>query len=143
MRLWSIHPRYLDAKGLVAAWREALLARHVLTGKTRGYKHHPQLIRFKLSPAPKRAITAYLLTLRSEAENRGYSFKSVGKTAAVAPIRVTRGQIAYEFKWLCSKLKKRDPAKLREIRAAKHIRPNPIFRVTAGPIESWEKNVHE
>ncbi|MDI3502728.1 MAG: hypothetical protein PWR13_285 [Archaeoglobi archaeon] len=27
MRLWSIHSKYLDAKGLVAVWREGLLAK--------------------------------------------------------------------------------------------------------------------
>jgi hypothetical protein len=47
MRLWTIHPRYLDSQGLVALWREALLARAVLRGETRGYRHHPQLIRFR------------------------------------------------------------------------------------------------
>ena len=41
MKLWSIHPKYLDAKGLVALWREALLAQKVLDGKTEGYKNHP------------------------------------------------------------------------------------------------------
>lgn len=43
MRLWSLHPQYLDAKGLVALWREGLLAQAVLAGQTRGYKRHPQL----------------------------------------------------------------------------------------------------
>ena len=47
MRIWSLHPRYLDAKGLVAVWRETLLAKHVLEGKTKGYKNHPQLNRFR------------------------------------------------------------------------------------------------
>nr|WP_243687290.1 pyrimidine dimer DNA glycosylase/endonuclease V [Methanobacterium formicicum] len=47
MRLWSLHPKYLDVKGLVALWREGLLARAVLKGKTKGYTNHPQLIRFK------------------------------------------------------------------------------------------------
>ncbi|HKX52383.1 MAG TPA: pyrimidine dimer DNA glycosylase/endonuclease V [Nitrosospira sp.] len=37
MRLWTLHPRYLDTKGLVAAWREALLAQKVLSGLTSGY----------------------------------------------------------------------------------------------------------
>ena len=46
MRLWSLHPKYLDARGLVALWREALLAQAVLRGETRGYRHHPQLARF-------------------------------------------------------------------------------------------------
>ena len=46
MRLWSVHPRYLDTAGLTACWREALLAQKVLTGATRGYRRHPQLERF-------------------------------------------------------------------------------------------------
>jgi hypothetical protein len=36
MRLWTLHPKYLDARGLVALWREALLAQKVLRGATRG-----------------------------------------------------------------------------------------------------------
>ena len=27
MRLWSLHPKHLDPQGLVARWREGLLAR--------------------------------------------------------------------------------------------------------------------
>ncbi len=50
MRIWSLHPKHLDAKGLVALWREALLAKHVLEGKTVGYLNHPQLNRFKRIP---------------------------------------------------------------------------------------------
>ena len=49
MRLWSLHPKYLDIKGLVACWREGLLARKVLLDQTKGYKNHPQLIRFNRS----------------------------------------------------------------------------------------------
>jgi len=30
MRLWTIHPKYLDRQGLLALWREALLAQKVL-----------------------------------------------------------------------------------------------------------------
>lgn len=37
MRIWSLHPSYLDAKGLVALWRETLLAQKVLLGATVGY----------------------------------------------------------------------------------------------------------
>jgi len=43
MRIWSLHPKYLDSKGMVALWREALLAKQVLLNKTKGYKNHPQL----------------------------------------------------------------------------------------------------
>jgi hypothetical protein len=47
MRLWSLHPKYLDRAGLLAVWREGLLAQQVLMGNTKGYKNHPQLNRFK------------------------------------------------------------------------------------------------
>ena len=47
MRLWTIHPRYLDRQGLTGLWREALLAQAVLAGLTRGYRSHPQLLRFR------------------------------------------------------------------------------------------------
>ena len=36
MRLWSVHPQHLDVRGLVALWREGLLARKVLLGETNG-----------------------------------------------------------------------------------------------------------
>lgn len=47
MRLWSLHPSLLDRAALVAGWREALLAQKVLRGETTGYRHHPQLERFR------------------------------------------------------------------------------------------------
>ncbi|HNX99076.1 MAG TPA: pyrimidine dimer DNA glycosylase/endonuclease V, partial [Candidatus Aminicenantes bacterium] len=72
MRLWSIHPRYLDGRGLVALWREALLARKVLTGRTRGYRHHPQLARFRATADPLGTIDRYLAGVLAEADRRGY-----------------------------------------------------------------------
>lgn len=53
MRIWSVHPSLLDAKGLVACWRETLLAQKVLQGLTKGYKNHPQLDRFSNPPAQR------------------------------------------------------------------------------------------
>ena len=50
MRLWTLHPKYLDARDLVALLREALLAQAVLGRQTGGYTRHPQLIRFRNSP---------------------------------------------------------------------------------------------
>jgi hypothetical protein len=44
MRLWSLHPKYLDAKGLVAVWR--LLAKKVSKEKQKDTKSL-ELIRFK------------------------------------------------------------------------------------------------
>ena len=74
MRLWSLHPRYLDAKGLVALWREALLAQKVLQGNTKGYRNHPQLSRFKQQIDPLAAVAAYLCEVQREAARRGYHY---------------------------------------------------------------------
>jgi len=60
VRLWSISPGYLDARGLVALWREALLAQKVLMGLTRGYTRHPQLERFRRTSDPVLYIGTYL-----------------------------------------------------------------------------------
>ena len=106
MRLWSLHPRYLDTQGLLALWREALLAQAVLSGKTTGYKNHPQLQRFKKHPRPNEAIAVYLLFVWKESERRGYHFdlKKIGTKKTKKKIRVTQGQLQYESKWLCQKL---------------------------------------
>jgi hypothetical protein len=111
MRLWSIHPEYLDAKGLVALWREALLAQNVLLGNTKGYKSHPQLQRFKNANNPIGAIANYLWSIIDEAERRGYNFnrsKIVNKKTN-SRISVTSGQVEYEYKHLLGKLNERDP----------------------------------
>ena len=108
MRLWSLHPRYLDPQGLVALWREALLAQAVLQGHTRGYQSHPQLERFVAQLSPVAAIGSYLLAVWSEAESRGYSFDRAKIVAARShpPIAVTAGQIQYEWQHLMRKLAK-------------------------------------
>jgi len=74
VRLWSVHPKYLDARGLVALWREALLAQAVLRGGTKAYLHHPQLQRFRAQPSPLGAIADYLRGVHDEAIRRGYAF---------------------------------------------------------------------
>src|SRR5690348_4205652 len=117
MRLWSLHPMYLDAKGLVALWREGLLAQAVLAGKTKGYKHHPQLKRFKECRNPRAAIATYLREVQVEASRRGYNFdaKKIGRGKVRAKsLKVTRGQLQYEWAHLRRKLKTRDPKRRKE-----------------------------
>ena len=140
MRLWSLHPKYLDARGIVALWREALLAQKVLRGKTKGYKQHPQLERFKNFEDSEQAIAAYLHGVWEEAKNRGYAFdrEKILKKFAKIKIKVTRGQIKYEHEWLCGKLKIRDPARFHQIKSKTRIEPHPIFLVKAGAVEPWE-----
>lgn len=141
MRLWTVHPKYLDAKGLVALWREGLLARAVLLGRTRGYRHHPQLLRFQGTRDPVASINRYLQAVADEAKARGYRFNSAklrGRHSSRA-LRATRGQLAYEWKHLLAKLRRRDrtryAAALRVRRPAAH----PSFRLVAGSVQEWER----
>lgn len=141
MRLWSLHPRYLDAKGLVALWREGLLAQAVLAGETRGYQHHPQLERFRAQQAPLAAIATYLRAVHAEAEARGYRFDA-GKLRRVRTrtrIAVSRAQLDYEWQHLLRKLAARDPERHARLRKLAAPRAHPLFRVTRGPVASWEK----
>ena len=141
MRLWSLHPKYLDSKGLVALWREALLAQAVLRGETRGYRNHPQLQRFKAEPLPCSAISQYLKGVHAEASTRGYSFdKSKIQPATVdVTLTVTSGQMEYEWNHLLAKLKKRDQELYQKWRATKELEVHPLFQVQAGRIEPWER----
>lgn len=141
MRLWSLHPCYLDAKGLVALWREGLLARAVLRGQTRGYTHHPQLIRFKSSSDPVTVIDNYLEIVLKEALQRGYSFDSrkLGPILPCQPIEVTRGQLRFELAHLKGKLQVRDPQRYEQVKAEEDPLPHPLFRVIEGDVEPWEK----
>src|ERR1051325_1135691 len=139
MRIWSLHPKYLDAKGLTALWRETLLAKHVLEGKTKGYKNHPQLNRFKKLKQPLHSINYYLFIVSEEAKTRGYNF-DVSKISSFkrSKITVTTGQIEYEIKHLLTKLKTRDPKRFKQYKKLQSFDSHPIFRVKDGAIESWE-----
>ena len=140
MRLWSIHPKYLDTKGLVALWREALLAKKVLQGRTKGYKHHPQLKRFKDSADPMQCINHYLSVVYKEAIGRNYNFdkRKIDWKFTPLRLRVTKGQISYERKHLLKKLKIRDPRRYNTFRTERQFTTHPMFRVVKGEIEGWE-----
>ena len=141
MRLWSIHPRYLDPQGLVALWREALLARAVLRGATKGYRHHPQLERFRSHATPRYAISAYLSAVHAEASSRGFAFDrtKVGPVRSMEAIAVTRAQLGYEWERLLRKLSLRNPAHYRQWRSLRSPECHPLLRCRAGGIEAWER----
>ncbi|HMC00189.1 MAG TPA: pyrimidine dimer DNA glycosylase/endonuclease V, partial [Flavobacteriaceae bacterium] len=140
MRIWSLHPKYLDTKGLVALWRETLLAKHVLEGKTKGYKNHPQLNRFKALNRSVDAINQYLSLVYDEAVKRGYNFnkEKINWDYSAQQLQVTNGQIEYEFKHLLNKLKIRDLEKFKTLSELTIIETHPMFDITDGPVESWE-----
>lgn len=143
MRLWSLHPSLLDAKGLVALWRETLLAQAVLLGNTKGYNNHPQLERFKAHPRPEAAIASYLLEIQREATRRGYAFDAarINPARTRRKIQVTTGQVAYEWEHLKRKLATRDPDWLaqRERGKGERLAIHPLFEEVAGDVAGWER----
>lgn len=145
MRLWRIHPKYLDRIGLVALWRESLLARKVLSGETKGYKSHPQLETFREHRSPMNLIDAYLLAVWEEGDRRGFRFdrsklpENVEGAGLSAQPTVTTGQLTFELAHLLAKLASRDKAKFGELNGIAFPLPNPVFTVVDGPIEPWER----
>lgn len=141
MRLWSIHPRYLDSSGLVAHWRETLLAQSVLHDETKGYRNHPQLIRFKELRDPCSGTAQYLESIFIESKARGYRFDG-GKIRTVHEIQeltVTEGQVAYEWQHLLTKLKRRSHDLYLKWKDVKHPDLHPMFKQVEGGVASWEK----
>jgi len=142
MRLWSVHPRHLDPPGLVALWREGLLARAVLRGRTRGYRCHPQLTRFRERNDPMAALDCYLSRVLDEALARGYHFdrsKIRYRRCRHAPARLAAGQLAYEWKHLLAKLAVRDPIRWKAERR-RRVQPHTCFRVVPGAVAAWERS---
>lgn len=141
MRLWTLHPRHLDRQGLLALWREGLLARAVLRGETRGYRHHPQLERFRGHATPALAIDAYLAVVQEEATSRGYAFDR-GKLGVIEPVpamAASDGQLAFEWQHLRYKLALRSPAWFEQCRDEQPA-CHPLFTVQPGPMAPWEKH---
>ena len=141
MRFWTLHPKYLDSRGLVALWREALLARAVLRGRTRGYRHHPQLDRFRAHATPRMAINAYLEIVHLESARRGFCFDRgrFGTVRASGRIEVTIGQMRHEWAHLLSKLAARSPDDYERWKRVRTPDPHPLFQVVPGAVEHWEK----
>jgi hypothetical protein len=141
LRLWTLHPKYLDPQGLVALWREGLLAQRVLEGRTRGYRHHPQLERFRGCSDPVAAIGSYLRSILAEATARGYDFNAsliVSRKQHRSAIQATDGQLRFEARHLRAKLAVRNP-QLVDVVRVRRVEAHPLFRIVPGPRASWER----
>ena len=141
VRLWSLHPKHLDPKGLVALWREALLAQAVLGGETNGYRNHPQLLRFRAESSPLSSIAEYLRAVHAESLERGYRFDAskIAHHGTSRRIDVPRGQLDFEWRHLLAKLEARAPQWLEAHVNMDSPSPHPLFRVTLGGIADWER----
>jgi hypothetical protein len=131
----------LDARGLVALWREALLAQAVLRGQTVGYLHHPQLLRFRQAASPTGAIACYLQGVYEESCRRGYHFDvgKIGSAFCGELVCATQGQLDFEWEHLKEKLKVRAPAQLAAVEAVVRPDPHPLFRIVPGDAADWER----
>ncbi|MBF0672339.1 MAG: pyrimidine dimer DNA glycosylase [Salinibacterium sp.] len=144
MRLWSVHPRFLDRQALVACWREGLLAQAVIGKTSGGYSQHPQLIRFRATPEPLASLGAFLAAVVDEADARGYRFardKILRHPDVATPLpllELTAGQLDYEWRHLMAKLESRSPDRAAAFAGAAP-EPHPVFTVVPGPIEPWER----
>lgn len=141
MRIWSLHPSQLDRQALIACWRETLLAQAVLAGRTKGYKSHPQLARFREHPDGLDIVGAYLSALADEADARGYRFDRarIDRPSGIGQrLSVTDGQLAYEWAHLRAKLEARSPETAARLRDASP-EPHPLFVVVPGPVAEWER----
>ncbi len=143
MRLWTLHPRYLDAKGLVAVWREALLAQKVLAGLTRGYTRHPQLTRFREHKRPLKLIGAFLSGIADEAERRGYAFdrSRIREPNRRCRVSETRGQLLFEWEHLQAKLRVRAAELCCHLPDHRCPAAHAVFRIVPGNVRDWEKRL--
>jgi len=141
MRIWTLHPKYLDPQGLVALWRETLLAQKVLRGQTVGYRAHPQLARFRAQTAPVAAIATYLHAVCLEAQERGYRFDAakIARGRIAGRLEETEGQLLYEWEHLRGKLRTRSPQRYAQVRDLARPDPHPLFRIVAGGVRDWER----
>ncbi|OGP51786.1 MAG: DNA lyase [Deltaproteobacteria bacterium RBG_13_43_22] len=141
MRLWTLHPKYLDPKGLAALWREALLAQSVLRRQTKGYTRHPQLVRFRETKTPVRCVAEYLRVINEEGKRRGYKFDSrkIARGGQVKSIVATNGQLQFEWAHLLGKLRQRNPKWIKELKSVQSVDPHPLFKIIPGGVEEWEK----
>jgi hypothetical protein len=141
LRIWTFHPRYLDRQGLLALWRESLLAQKVLRGETKGYTAHPQLERFRDHPDPAGAIGFYLAAVHDESSARGYDFdrSKIISESTVKGIEETRGQLIFEWRHFMAKIAVRDPGRHRSLKDLEDPEPHPLFRVVEGGVRTWER----
>lgn len=141
MRLWTLHPKYLDSTGLVALWREALLARAVLRGRTAGYRHHPQLERFRAEARPVEALNRYLDAVYAESLRRGFAFDraKLGRSLPAPRVCANAGQLGFEWEHLLAKLRLRAPDQHARLVLVQSPKAHPLFRLVPGPVCGWER----
>jgi hypothetical protein len=114
----------------------------VLRRRTQGYRHHPQLQRFRAQPSPLGSRAYYRRGVHAAPTGRGYAFtaQKISPARGVGVIAVTRGQVMYERAHLLRKLETRDPERRRRLARVSRPQPNPTLRIAPGDVEPWERS---
>ena len=117
------------------------MAQAVLNGKTKGYKHHPQLKRFQQQSSPLGCIAAYLRVVQKEACARAYQFdkKKIISSDPFDNITENSGQLQYEWRHLKTKLKERAPDQFKVLCDIRMPEPHPLFNIVKGGVSKWER----
>lgn len=140
MRLWTLHPHYLDLAGLRALWQNGILAQKNIFAQKGGVELHPQLLRFQKTETPEKAIGTYLLYISEEAEHRGVHFdiKKILVPCRDIVLDETVGQIQYEWWHFLTQLKDRAPTKYEKLQLIQKPDAHPMFRIIPGNVKHWE-----
>ncbi|OQB09054.1 MAG: hypothetical protein BWY21_00959 [Parcubacteria group bacterium ADurb.Bin216] len=152
MRLWSIHPVYLDDIGLSRCYYEGIGGLKTMLGMQR----HPQLNRFKQSKDPVNNLKYYLIHVYTESVFREKDYKHFElledlclKSYKPDYIPVSNKQLEFEIRWLVGKMStERCYNSHQKIERLMYDYQNKnisslthhLFNVVDGEIEDWERS---
>jgi hypothetical protein len=139
MRIWTVHPRYLDVKGFVALWRETLLGmetlkKHVKCQHYIPWYKHPQLAPFKAQSDPILYISNYLYLVLEESRRRNYNFD--GSKLDAIPycenlplIKASREVLVHEWLVCLGRYRVRSPKWFEEVKdiSPLEVDPHPLY----------------
>lgn len=148
MRIWSFHPKYLDKQGLSRAINEGIAGNKALRKTGEGYppswEKHSQLERFKTTAIPGIYSQLYLdrlFMIKYNSwmleTNQEPFFDDIENP--YPKLKVTIGQLKYEWQRYLKKISKRSPKLYEELKSIELPEPHPLFNIIDGDVESWEK----
>lgn len=130
MSLWSVHPRYLDNKGLISAWNRGLQLQKQLSTEPARNTGNSQLIMFSRQEKPLHAIGSYLSFIASEGCRRGYKFtheKILYPNFDEELLPIDSEQLRSENQMLQNRLKTRDKNRYQQLSSQSWPETHPLF----------------
>lgn len=133
MRVWTIHPKYLNRKELSACWHDGLRALKVLSEPEKYQRFYEGLSVFRVQSEPVYALAKYLQAIGKEGVKRGLQMDlsllpEVPKDFRLK-IPVSEERIASERKLLTKRLAGLGRWHLRKFQSMLPGRTNPLFFV--------------